>query len=172
MFSGKSLNLIRKTRELGGSFECFKPTIDTRSGNFIFSRDAIGRLPARSIDDVREAIDSSADVVVFDEVQFFKSEGFEDTINFLRDRNKIILMGGLDRIANGLHWDIYPIIMKLADEVINLTARCNICGEEATYTKRVGDNDAIVQIEGEEGAATFFPVCERCFRIDINPSES
>ncbi|MDR2777559.1 MAG: hypothetical protein LBB24_02205 [Rickettsiales bacterium] len=168
MFSGKSLSLIERVKELGKSFECFKPAIDTRSGNFIVSRDASERLAANSIEDIREAIDSNADVVVFDEAQFFKCVNYKEVINSLRDKCKIELIGGLDRIANGKHWEIYPLILELADEVVNLTARCNICGGVATYTKKLRGSDAEVDIEGE--GTVFIPVCASCFGVDDNPS--
>jgi thymidine kinase len=169
MFSGKSLSLIKKTKDLGGSFECFKPNIDKRNSNFIASRGYAERLAANSIDNIEEIANTKADVVVIDEAQFFNSDGFGDVINFLRDQGKTVLIGGLDRIANGKYWNIYPIIVELADEVVRLSAQCNICGGEATYTKKLKGSDEDIQMEGEE--VVFIPVCEECFRTNRTPDK-
>ncbi|MDR3079063.1 MAG: hypothetical protein LBU15_03415 [Rickettsiales bacterium] len=171
MFSGKSLNLIRKVREIGGSFECFKPTLDTRDVDVIASRDSeVGPLPARAIDDIREILGSRADLVVLDEIQFFKLDNFREAIDFLRERGKTILMGGLDRIANGKYWEIYPIALGLSDEVVNLTALCDVCGGKATYTRKLAGSDADIDIEGE--GVVFVPVCEQCFRSNRRPAKN
>jgi thymidine kinase len=171
MFSGKSSSLIGRVREIGRHFECFKPTVDTRDVGFIVSRDkGVKPLAAKSIDDIREAAGSTADVIVFDEVQFFRPEDFEETISSLKEKGKIVLLGGLDRIANGKYWEIYPLALKVADKVINLTALCSICGEKATYTKKLVGSNADIEIEGEE--AVFAPVCEKCFKSGQKFSEN
>ncbi|MDR2777965.1 MAG: hypothetical protein LBB13_00445 [Rickettsiales bacterium] len=163
MFAGKSLSLIEKVQEIGKPFEGFKPLVDTRDGAFIASRNSTKKLAANMVDDISMAMNSVADVVVFDEIQFFKTEGFEEVIGALKDRGKIVLMSGLDRIANGDYWKIYPIALDLSDEVVYLSAICDLCGKTATFTKRLEGGNEEIQIEGE--GVRYIPTCEHCFRL-------
>ncbi|MDR2077604.1 MAG: hypothetical protein LBP39_01400, partial [Rickettsiales bacterium] len=72
-------------------------------------------------------------------------------------------MGGLDRLANGEYWKIYPLALELADELVQLTAICDLCGKTASYTKRISEGDAEIQIEG--GDVKYIPTCDYCFRL-------
>ena len=162
MFSGKSLNLINKTLQLNKSYECFKPDIDSRDGDFIVSRDSDIKLPAKRIKDLAEILNSEAKVIVMDEIQFFNPDDFEKTILDLKKADKIVLMSGLDRIASGEFWDTYKVAEKLADEVIRLNAVCDECGGVASYTKKISGADVAIEIESEN--VKYIPVCEKCFR--------
>ena len=149
MFSGKSLNLINKTLQLNKSYECFKPNIDSRDGDFVVSRDSDVKLPAKRIKNLAEILDSKAEIIVLDEIQFFDQDSFEKTILDLKNTDKIVLMSGLDRIANGEFWDTYKVAEKLADEVIKLNAVCDECGGVASYTKKVSGSNVAIEIESE-----------------------
>lgn len=162
MFSGKSLNLINKTLQLNESYECFKPDIDSRDGDFIVSRDSDIKLPARRIKNLSEILNSKAKIVVMDEIQFFNRDSFEKTILDLKQMNKIVLMSGLDRIASGEFWDTYKVAEKLADEVIRLNAICDECGGVASYTKKISGADVDIEIESEN--VRYIAVCEKCFK--------
>lgn len=163
MYSGKSLNLIKKTLELEKSYECFKPSIDIRNGDFIVSRDATNmKLPAKRIENLEEVLESKAEIIVLDEIQFFNEENFASIIKKLKKKNRVVLMSGLDRIASGEFWKIYPIAESLADEVIKLTATCELCGGVATYSKKISGTNSDVEIEN--GDVKYIPVCEKCFR--------
>ncbi len=162
MFSGKSLNLINRTLQLNESYECFKPDIDSRDGDFIVSRDSSIKLPARRIKNLSEILDSKAKVIVMDEIQFFDRDDFEKTILSLKKNNKIVLMSGLDRIASGEFWDTYKVAEELADEVIKLNAICDECGGVASYTKKISGADVAIEIESEN--VKYIPVCEKCFK--------
>lgn len=161
MFSGKSLNLINKTFQLNENYECFKPNIDNRDGDFIVSRDSDTKLPAKRIKNLSEILNSKAKVIVLDEIQFFDQNDFEKAILELKKSNKTILMSGLDRIANGEFWDTYKVAEKLADEIVRLTAICDECGGVATYTKKISGTNSDIEIEG--GDVKYIPVCEKCF---------
>jgi thymidine kinase len=163
MFSGKSFNLIETVQKIGRSFECFKPMVDTRGGAFIVSRNTGRKLNARVIEDITAAEKSRADVIVLDEIQFFRTEGFGETINSMKNKGKTVLMAGLDRIANGEYWKIYPIALELADEVVQLTAVCDLCGKMANYTKKILGGSEEIQIEGD--GVKYIPTCEYCFRL-------
>lgn len=163
MYSGKSLNLIKKTLELEKSYECFKPSIDIRNGDFIVSRDITNmKLPAKRINNLEEILESKAEIIVLDEIQFFSEENFTSVIKKLKKNNKIVLMSGLDRIANGEFWKIYLIAESLADKVIKLTAKCDLCGNIATYSKKISGTSSDVEIEN--GNVKYIPVCEKCFK--------
>lgn len=162
MYSGKSSNLLRKLVEFGESYECFKPAIDTRDGDFIVSRDESAlKVLAKRIANIEEVLKSKAKIIALDEIQFFTGENFTETMEKLKNNGKIVLLGGLDRIATGEFWDIYPLAEKLADEVIKLTAICDVCGAVASYSKKISGSSAAVEIEGSD--VKYIPVCERCF---------
>jgi thymidine kinase len=163
MYASKSLSLIKKTLGIGKTYESFKPAVDTRNMDFIVSRGIDEKLPARRVGNIAEVTKSSAEIIVLDEIQFFKNDGFEEAIIMLKNMGKTILMAGLDRIANGEYWPIYPLALKLSDEVVRLTAVCDICGGVASYTKKLYGSDAIVQIDGVDDVK-FIPSCEQCFR--------
>ena len=113
MFSGKSLNLINATLDLKESYQCFKPDIDNRDGDFIVSRDLEIKLPAKRTKNLFEVLNSKSKAIIFDEIQFFDENDFEEIILKLKKMNKTILMSGLDRIATGKFWETYKVAEKL-----------------------------------------------------------
>ena len=161
MFSGKSLNLINATLDLKKSYQCFKPDIDNRDGDFIVSRDLEIKLPAKRTKNLFEVLNSKSKAIIFDEIQFFDENDFEEIILKLKKMNKTILMSGLDRIATGKFWETYKVAEKLADEIIKLTAVCDECGGIATYTKKISGTNSEIEIEGD--GVKYIPVCEKCF---------
>jgi thymidine kinase len=167
MFAGKSQHLMDKLEELEKSFICYKPAVDTRDGDFIVSRNGNRKLPAKKIAHMKAAINCEAEVIVLDEIQFFDNVDVAETLTTWRTRGKIVLLGGLDRLANGQYWKIYPLVESMADEIIHLKAVCDLCGGSATYTKKIlGPNttDREMQIEGEDGVH-YIPVCAKCFGL-------
>ncbi|KAK6269131.1 hypothetical protein QUC31_013291 [Theobroma cacao] len=97
------------------------------------------------------------DVIGIDEAQFF-----EDLYDFCceaADRDgKTVIVAGLDgnylRRSFGSVLDIIP----LADSVMKLTARCELCGKRAFFTLRKTDE---TQTELIGGADVYMPVCRQ-----------
>lgn len=159
MFSGKTTNVIilaQKALEERKSIEIYYPEIDTRyTKNYITSHDWI-QLPSKAlpIDTVSMNIEGK-EVIFLDELHFFK-----DTILKAVDE---VVAGGVDVVVSGLDKDFrgdqFPItkeLIKKADEVIRLEAKCVVCQKPATFSQRiVGDHfaskdDKTIVVGGEE----------------------
>ncbi|XWS18117.1 hypothetical protein CRYUN_Cryun32bG0014300 [Craigia yunnanensis] len=97
------------------------------------------------------------DVIGIDEAQFF-----EDLYDFCCEAadhdGKTVIVAGLDgdylRRSFGSVLDIIP----LADSVMKLTARCELCGKRAFFTLRKTDE---TQTELIGGADVYMPVCRQ-----------
>ncbi|XVE87659.1 hypothetical protein DITRI_Ditri19aG0005800 [Diplodiscus trichospermus] len=141
-----------------------KSNKDTRYGlDSIVTHDGM-KLPCWSLGNLssfRQKIGLDAydqlDVIGIDEAQFF-----EDLYDFCReaaDRDgKTVIVAGLDgdylRRSFGSVLDIIP----LADSVLKLTARCELCGKRAFFTLRKTDE---TETELIGGADVYMPVCRQ-----------
>ena len=176
MFSGKSEELIRRTRRhviARRKAIVFKPSIDDRfAEDKVFSHDG-NSWEAHSLapDEVTklEAIawEHAAQVVAIDEAQFFEP-GLVDAVQRLVKRGLRVIVAGLDMDFAGRPFGCMPTLMALADEVTKLKAVCARCGEPATYNQRLINgrpasiNDPIVMIGGKE---SYEARCRRCHEI-------
>jgi len=155
MFSGKTDELLRRLRRVkigGQAFIVFKPTVDTRSGkNRIKSYDGT-ELEAHDIsinkpEDILRVLareekknKKEFSVVAIDEAQFFprNSKVREIITSLVVDKNRRVIVAGLDRDFKGEPFGIMPDILSLADEITKLTAVCKICGShQACYPQRL-----------------------------------
>ncbi|MBU1245468.1 MAG: thymidine kinase [Nanoarchaeota archaeon] len=158
MFSGKSKELARLLRRQAiakRKVQIFKPAIDTR-----WDQDSLGThdgsanlegIPIFSVFSFRDILSclvGDVNVVGIDEVQFLSDnfKGFDkegvDIIQGLRDlaqRGINIFVTGLNQDFRGEPFSLMPRLLAEADEIIKLTAICNICGDEAHRTQRIID---------------------------------
>lgn len=172
MFSGKTSKLVAMVEVLtrmGYKVLTVKPKIDNRYGgsNEIQSHDhrktpAIlvdGETPESIIDKI---LDSGADKVIFDEVQFFDKPKVLRVIQTLQHK-------GIHVIAAGLLYDYQrkpfgptPDLMGLADESLELFAICQNCGSLARHTQRLKGGKGQIVV----GAADkYVAACEKCHKI-------
>ncbi|MFD1956684.1 thymidine kinase [Paenibacillus thailandensis] len=177
MFSEKSGELIKRCRKLRDfgrkKVIAFKPAEDTRFvQNEIVSRSGYGmeavcvprRLPKEWTDAIL-AQSADADVVAFDEAQFF-AEPIVGLVEELACRGKMIICDGLNLDYRGKPFGCMGSLLAMADEIVKLTAYCAVCGDpHAAYTQRiVGGQPAlpgpIVLIGDTE---SYEPRCRRCF---------
>lgn len=146
MFSGKTTRLIALAREAMGSgknIEIYYPEIDTRyTKNYITSHDQIS-LPSKPLSVDREAIEAGGKKIIFlDEIHFFKQTIIE-TIQKLLDAGVDVIVSGLDTDFRNEPFMVTQTLMGMADDVVKLEAKCNVCGKSATCTQRVlGDQYA------------------------------
>eukprot|EP00252_Welwitschia_mirabilis_P024931 TRINITY_DN7613_c0_g1_i1.p1 TRINITY_DN7613_c0_g1~~TRINITY_DN7613_c0_g1_i1.p1 ORF type:complete len:337 (-),score=54.74 TRINITY_DN7613_c0_g1_i1:299-1309(-) len=167
MFAGKTTALIRRVQseiQMGRTAVLVKSIKDTRYGvDAVVSHDG-AKLPCWSATDLAsfkatlgEEIYKKVDVIGIDEAQFFK-----DLYSFCQiaaDRDgKTLIVAGLDgdylRKSFGSALDLIP----LADSVIKLNSRCQICGKAACFTlRKTGDR----KTEVVGGADIYMPVCRR-----------
>lgn len=167
MFAGKTTALLRRIRSEGNSGRnvvMIKSSKDTRyAKDSVVTHDGV-KFPCMVLPDLmsfRQRYGENAydklDVIGIDEAQFF-----EDLYDFCykaadEDR-KIVIVAGLDgdylRRRFGSVLDVVP----LADSVIKLSARCEICGKRAYFTLRKTQD---TQTELIGGADVYMPVCRQ-----------
>ena len=191
MFSGKTDELLRRLRRVkigGQSFIVFKPTLDTRSGkNRIKSYDG-SELEAHDIsikkpEEILKILEreerklgKTYKVIAIDEVQFFpRGSMVRDIINSLvTDKDRRVIVAGLDRDFRGEPFGIMPDILALADEITKLTAVCKICGShEACFPQRLINgkpasyNSPQILVGWQE---SYEARCRKCFVLPSRPS--
>jgi thymidine kinase len=160
MFAQKTKSLIERLRvaERSGKVRAFKPNIDKRySTNALVSHDG-ERYPARPIDSLVE-IEDGFPIIGIDEIQFFGSDTVEDLKRLVQAGTRVIV-AGLNYTFKGEPFHPVPALMHIADDVVELSARCAKCGKVASRTHRRVHNDSTVLVGGSEA---YEPRCLTCF---------
>lgn len=156
MFSGKSEELIRRIKRAqiaNQRIQCFKPAIDNRySLDHIVSHSHL-KMEAITLKTAKELFDYLEDhtrIIAIDEVQFFDKD-IVDVVMKLVKRSYRVILAGLDLDYKGNAFGPMPELLALADEVIKIHAICTLCGEKATRTERIIDEDSQILI-GEQNS--------------------
>lgn len=177
MFSEKSGELIRRCQKLiqygRKKLVAYKPEEDQRyAKNEIVSR--IGyRLSAISIPrqltaDITAKIlaeTADADVVAFDEVQFF-SKPILGLVEELAYSGKHVIVDGLNLDYRGKEFGYIGGLLAMADDIQLLTAFCAVCGSpEAVFTQRIVNGHpaplgSVIMIGDSDD---YEPRCRCCF---------
>ena len=169
MFSGKTEELIRRLRRAkyaNQKVEIFKPRIETRySEKEVVSHDAraIMSTPVESSANILLLV-SDVEVVGIDEAQFF-DEGLVEVCNKLANDGIRVIVAGLDMDYLGVPFGPVPGLMSIAEYVTKVHAICMRCGNLASYSHRLSNNDKRVLL-GEKDA--YEPLCRECFVEDRN----
>ncbi len=169
MFSGKTEELIRRLRRAkyaNQKVEIFKPQIETRySEKEVVSHDAraIMSTPVESSANILLLV-SDVEVVGIDEAQFF-DKGLVEVCNKLADDGIRVIVAGLDMDYLGVPFGPVPKLMSIAEYVTKVHAICMRCGNLASYSHRLSNNDKRVLL-GEKDA--YEPLCRECFVEDRN----
>lgn len=164
MFCGKSTYIIQSYNYLNvkNNAKAFKPVNDNR-----YSKDYIvnhkGEKIKANILPLNPKI-TDLDLgdhthLYFDEVQFFDTE-FLNLIESLVD-SYTVTCGGLSQDSFGKPFGCMPQILSIADYVLFLQAKCNVCGEAATRTYRTDNNKDQVHVGG---ANNYEPRCFKCWK--------
>lgn len=145
MFAGKTEELLRRLNRFKYAkipFLVFKPKLDTRSKNELFSRcgSKIDSFEIHQANEIFEIVNNNKNVkvIAIDEVQFFDKE-LIDVINQLSKEGYHIILSGLDKDSWGKPFGIMPNLLCIADTVNKLTALCSVCGEQANFTQRLNN---------------------------------
>lgn len=171
MFAGKSKALIeagKKEAEVNpeAAVLFIKPNVDSR-----YSTDEIvtheGESVRALVMDANTNISlieywtmEGADVVLFDEVQFFDTL-LTETIAKLLSEGKTVYAAGLDLDYQLEAFETTAELIKMADEVVELTAECADCKGVATVTVRLSDSNNRVELGSKE---SYKPVCLSCHK--------
>ena len=149
MFSGKTEELIRRikrTQIANQKFKVFKPTIDSRSKNYIESHDE-SKLESIEVKHSSEILNNveNCQVVAIDEAQFFDN-GIVDICNQLANNGIRVIVAGLDMDYLGNPFGPIPNLMAVAEYVTKVHAVCKKSGNIANYSFRKNKKKDIVVI--------------------------
>ena len=149
MFSGKTEELIRRIKRAkiaNQKFKVFKPTIDSRSKNYIESHDEskIESTEVKNSSDILDRV-QNCDVVAIDEAQFFDDE-IVNVCNQLANKGIRVIIAGLDMDYLGNPFGPIPNLMAIAEYVTKVHAVCKKSGNIANYSFRKNKKKDIVVI--------------------------
>lgn len=175
MFSGKSEELIRRLRRAKiaqQSVIIFKPQIDHRYGlEYVVSHDG-SKLDAKPLTNVADILHLTeahhASVIGLDETQFF-SPDIVSVICKLIEKQKRVIVAGLDRDFRGAPFGCMPALLAIADKVTKLQAICTQCGHDAHFSQRLINgnparyDDPVIMIGAQEA---YQARCRGCYTID------
>ncbi|KAK3271882.1 hypothetical protein CYMTET_19795 [Cymbomonas tetramitiformis] len=168
MFSGKTTEMTRiiKRFRLAGK-ECLviKYAGDTRYDDVakqcVVTHDnqSLAACPARMLADLNEEA-QQYDVIGVDEGQFFP-----DVVEFAErwaNNGKIVVIAALDGTFQRKAFNNILELVPLAEKVTKLTAVCNICSQDAPFSKRLGGE---LEVELIGGADKYVAVCRDCYHL-------
>jgi len=149
MFSGKTEELIRRIKRAkiaNQKFKVFKPTLDSRSKNYIESHDE-SKLKSTEVKHSSDILDNirDCDVVAIDEAQFFDKE-IVGVCNQLANKGIRVIVAGLDMDYLGNPFGPIPNLMAIAEYVTKVHAVCKKSGNIANYSFRKNKKTDIVVI--------------------------
>ncbi len=164
MFSGKTEELIRRVKRAKLAklkIAVFKADVDTRyDEEKIVSHNANKIISTRitAPSEILNLVDD-IEVVAIDEAQFFNTE-LIDVCNNMANQGKRVIIAGLDMDFLGKPFGVMPQLLAIAEHVTKVHAICVDCGEIASYSFRLSDNKALVQLGQKK---EYKPLCRLCF---------
>lgn len=146
MFSGKTEELIRRVRRAQiarQKVQIFKPQRDNRYAKTDVvshtSQSVEAQVCINSIEVLSHVFDSTR-VVAIDEVQFFDMEIIK-VVSKLARRGIRVICAGLDQNSKGEPFGPMPQLLCIADDVLKVQAICTICGQPATKSFRLSEEN-------------------------------
>ncbi|ASK51271.1 Thymidine kinase [Eptesipox virus] len=162
MFSGKTSELGRRIRRHKiAKRKCviIKYDKDIRYGKDIFTHDGVS-MTAIATSRLNNLYLNFTDyaVIGIDEGQFFP-----DIVEFCEEMakiGKIVIIAALDATFQRIPFGNILNIIPIAEEVIKLSSICTICGESASFSKRI-TNETEVEVIG--GIDKYIATCRKCY---------
>lgn len=167
MFSGKTEELIRRLKRAkiaNQRVEIFKPRVDTRYDNVkVVSHDDnyILSTPIVHSSDILN-VSKDVNVVGIDEAQFFDAE-LPEYCQQLALRGIRIIIAGLDMDFRGKPFGPIPQLLAVAEYITKVHAICSHCGNLATHSYRLSDQEKSTVFLGEKNA--YEPRCRTCYAM-------
>ncbi len=148
MFSGKTEELIRRLNRAliaKQKVEIFKPKLDNRYHDEKIVSHAAREVRSTPVDFANDILllAGDSDVVGIDEAQFFDA-AIVDVCNSLANSGKRVIVAGLDMDFEGRPFGPMPNLLAVAEFVTKVHAICSQTGEMASYSFRLGDDNAQV----------------------------
>ena len=166
MFSGKTEELIRRLKRAkfaNQKVEIFKPKKDTRYDDVnVVSHDenSIHSIPVANSVDIFEHV-KEIDVIGIDEAQFFDAE-LVSVCQRLAIKGKRVIIAGLDMDFRGIPFGPMPALLAVAEYITKVHAICPHCGNLATHSYRLSEEDETVVL-GEKDK--YEPRCRVCYEM-------
>ncbi|GBN52412.1 Thymidine kinase, cytosolic [Araneus ventricosus] len=163
MFSGKTTELIRRLRKYQiANHKCLiiKYSHDTRYSEKEISthdRQTLDAISVATLSHLKNQAENYS-VIGIDEGQFFP-----DVVGFSEEManiGKIVIVAALDGTYQRKGFSNTLQLVPLAESVIKLTSVCMLCFEDASYTKRIG-NETELEVIG--GTDKYMAVCRSCY---------
>lgn len=166
MFSGKTEELIRRIKRAtiaNQKVHIFKPKQDHRySVNEVVSHNE-NAVPSTAVDKCDEILKlvGDSEVVGIDEAQFFDLDLVKICESLALDGKRVIA-AGLDLDFRGIPFGPMPNLMAVAEYVTKVHAICPHCGNLATHSYRLTQEQATVLL-GEKDH--YEPRCRKCYSM-------
>lgn len=166
MFSGKTEELLRRlkrARIANQKVAIFKPTRDSRySANNVVSHDE-NFMPSRTIEHSINILELDPDVAVIgiDEAQFL-DDNLPIVCEKLAVRGVRVICAGLDMDFKGRPFGPMPHLLAIAEYITKVHAICPHCGNLATHSYRLSEEDDTVVL-GEKDK--YEPRCRVCYNM-------
>lgn len=145
-----------------------KPDLDNRYDEFTVTTHNGDSVPAVNVD-----IHSSlllipeimkGDVILIDEIQFFKPQLIEDIEHLIR-KGKRVYGAGLDLDFKGNPFALTSHLLSIADNVNKHQAVCMGCGEDAYISHKKIPNEQIVELGHSD---LYEALCRSCYHTKTN----
>ena len=166
MFSGKTEELIRRLRRAiiaNQRVAIFKPVQDNRYDETRVVSHDDRSIQSISVDHSEAILNSIQDIQVvgIDEAQFF-DENLPMVCQKLALKGMRVVVSGLDMDFRGRPFGPMPALLAMSEYVTKLHAICPHCGNLATHSYRLSDDDETVVI-GEKDK--YEPRCRICYQM-------
>jgi thymidine kinase len=166
MFSGKTEELIRRLRRAiiaNQRVAIFKPAQDNRHDEARVVSHDDRSIHSISVDHSEAILNSIADIQVvgIDEAQFF-DENLPLVCKKLALKGMRVVVSGLDMDFRGRPFGPMPALLAMSEYVTKLHAICPHCGNLATHSYRLSDDDETVVIGAKD---KYEPRCRICYQM-------
>ncbi|CAG8774968.1 34893_t:CDS:10 [Gigaspora margarita] len=174
MFAGKTEELLRHIHRLQRAkkkYLVFKPQVDNRhttSEVISHQNNKTNALIISSSQEIEKHLNNDMETIFIDEIQFFPPEIASFLCNLTQQGHQIIV-AGLDKNFRGEPFnETIKSLLALADYVEKLTAICQVCQNEASFTQRIINSqparyhDPLILVGGQE---TYEARCRSCYVI-------
>jgi thymidine kinase len=147
MKSGKTTELLKYRK---GKTLIISHVLDTRTTG-VKTHDGI-EVHAHKCDVLPYELCSQYDTVLVDEIQFFSN------LTGIESLAPNVVCAGLNGDFKRRPMGKVLSIVPKASDIIFLTARCDFCGKDAPFTKRMSYEERIISVDSE-----YKSVCEKCY---------
>lgn len=167
MFSGKSTYLLSQlTRYTLAQKRCFcithKQDLRYSTDDVMMTHDKVSfpAFRASDLSDVPVVRLEEVDVIGIDEGQFFQD--IYDFVRKWRKAGKIVIVATLNSTSEIMPFKNISPLFSMIEKITFLTAICTICGEDAPFSKRFGDEKEEFIIGEKE---RYTARCMKCFLL-------